>query len=75
MKLGGRTFGLVIFEGYILQLTFIFHQCKTDTTNLKETVMEILSYFLSPLDHLHLKVLSVSFHSFKVKCGMRWIIG
>ena len=27
------------------------------------------------LCYLHLKVRSASFHSFKVKCGMRWIFG
>ena len=61
VNLGVGFFGLVIFEGYILQLTSIFHQYKDDTINVKETVVEILSYFLSPLGHLHLKVRSASF--------------
>ena len=34
-----------------------------------------IGFFICSLGYLYLKVCSAPFHSFKVKCGMRWIFG
>ena len=44
-----------------------FTKRKSSTKSLSKSPGSIT------LGHLHLKIRSASFHSFKVKCGMRWI--
>ena len=48
---------------------------KKKITELFLVTLFRIGFFICSLGQLYLKVCSASFHSFKVKCGMRWIFG